>query len=117
MPEGNLALQLKALPALEELRLVRVYALLPLDPACAMRCYGDGTAPIWEELICAVSCLKSLRSFVACEVELGDAAAGLAAATQLTNCELVGCGLSEAAEAELRARPAWQMSRSRLEVR
>jgi hypothetical protein len=97
--------QLKELPALEELRLVRLYAWPP-----------DKCATMWEELVCGICELKALRSFIACEVELGGAAAGLAAATQLTHCELVGCGVSEAAEAELRAGLP-QLSRSRLVVR
>jgi hypothetical protein len=66
--------------------------------------------------VCCVSELKSLRSSIAREVELGGAAAGLAAATQLTYCDLVGCGVSEAAEAELRM-GLTQLSRSRLVVR
>jgi hypothetical protein len=53
---------------------------------------------------CAVFKLTALRNFIACVVELGGAAAGLAAATQLTCCDpLWGVGVSEAAEAELRA--------------
>jgi hypothetical protein len=110
--DDSLGLQLKKFPALEELRLVRVYALLPLGTASC----GNECATVWKEFVCGVSGLKSLRSFIACEVELGGVAAGLAAATQLTYCELVGCGVGEAAEAELRARLP-QLSCSRLVVR
>jgi hypothetical protein len=104
--------QLTELPALEELRLVRLYAQRPPGTASS----SNECATVWKDLVCGVSELKSLRSFIACEMELVDAAAGLAAATQLTHCELVGCGVSEAAEAELRA-GLTQLSRSRLLVR
>jgi hypothetical protein len=101
---------LKDLPALEELRLVRLHAWPPPSTAS-----GNGCAAVWQQLVCGVCAVTSLRSFIACKVELGGAAAGLAAATQLTCCELVGCGVSGAAEAELRA-GLTQVSRSRLVV-
>jgi hypothetical protein len=100
-----LVAQLKQLPALVELSLVRVYTLLVTAP------------PLWGPLWPAVPEIVFLRSFTAHELELADdGAASLAAATQLTYLELVGCGASVAAEAELRAELT-QLRRSMLVVR
>jgi hypothetical protein len=86
--------QLKMLPALQELSLVRVYA--PLLG------HGSSRENSWASLLSGVAELVSLRSFIGQKLKLCGAAASLAAATQLTHCELVGCRVSKVAEAELR---------------
>jgi hypothetical protein len=56
LPFGHsLGPQLNELPALQELRLVRVYAQ-PRPASCS-----DVCATVWKELVCGVSELKSLR--------------------------------------------------------
>jgi hypothetical protein len=69
---------------------------------------------MWGSLLRVAAGLVSLVSCLAHGFELGGgAAAGLAAATQLTHCELVECAVSEAAEADsrkqtMRVKPATQ---------
>lgn len=92
-PVAELVLQLKQLPALSELSLVRVHAPWVAAPSP------------WDPLWRTVPEFVSLRNFVARDIQDDGAtcSAGLLAATQLTYCELVGCGVGAAAEAELRA--------------
>lgn len=90
-PVAYFAAQLTQLPALQELSVVCVHAPL-VSAAC-----------LWQPLWQAMSEWASLRSFTAHELLFEGGAGALAAATQLTHLELVGCGVSEAVEAELRA--------------
>jgi hypothetical protein len=98
-PVPALVALLKQLPALSELSLVILNV--------------DGPPSAWGQFWSAVPGMVSLRSLVASEPRVSGwwlpfglsegGAAHLAAATQLTHLELVGCGVSEAAEAQLRA--------------